>query len=375
MNRDRTSIFNKYDPKKAAAWIFCLICAVLEVYLLIRYALGIVMPFLIAFILAAVTHRPAAALSRRTRLPRKLWAVILLTAILASAASLIFWGVGRLLYEGENLLSHIASDSAKLGSTIADIFDRISSIGDRKIPLIENLLKIEAFREFWEELDSILARVISDTVASVTGKLPRALFSIVVSLPGYFVFVVVTLIASFYFCLDYDKIKSFAISALPSGISEKLPIIKKRLGDAAAKYARAYLLLLLLTFLQLFVGFTLLRVQYPFLLAFLVALVDFLPILGVGTVLIPWGLFELIFSKNIFLGVGLLVLYIIVTVIRQITEPKVVAESLGLHPLITLASMYAGLRLFGVFGMILAPLAASALRALFFGGIDKSREI
>ena len=140
--------------------------------------------------------------------------------------------------------------------------------------------------------------------------------------------------------------------------------MKKRICGTAAKYLRAYVLLLFLTFCQLFVGFLILDVKYPLLIALLVALVDILPILGVGSVLIPWGIIELVITKNIYTGLGLFIIYIVVTVIRQITEPKVVAGSLGLHPLLTLVSMYAGLRLFGIFGMIIGPAAVLTIRSI-----------
>ena len=132
----------------------------------------------------------------------------------------------------------------------------------------------------------------------------------------------------------------------------------------AAKYVRAYILLLSLTFCELFIGFAILKVPYPLLLALLTALVDILPILGVGAILVPWGLFEILIFKDIFTGVGLLIIYVIVAIIRQITEPKVVAGSLGLHPLLTLAAMYIGLKVFGILGMILGPILLLAFRPI-----------
>ena len=111
-------------------------------------------------------------------------------------------------------------------------------------------------------------------------------------------------------------------------------------------------------------GFSILGVSYPLLIAIIVALVDILPIFGVGTVLIPWAIIELVFTKNIYMGIGLIIIYIVVTVIRQITEPKVVAGSLGLHPLVTIVSMYVGFKLLGIFGMIAGPMAVLAIKSI-----------
>jgi predicted PurR-regulated permease PerM len=118
----------------------------------------------------------------------------------------------------------------------------------------------------------------------------------------------------------------------------------------------------LLTFLQGFIGLALLRVPYAFLLAVLLAVVDFLPLLGTGVILLPWAAVSLLLGE-VKLGIGLAVLYGVTSVVRQVLEPKLIGEGLGLHPLVSLAAMYGGLRLFGVWGMILAPLLAAAVSA------------
>ncbi|MBQ9151486.1 MAG: AI-2E family transporter, partial [Clostridia bacterium] len=123
------------------------------------------------------------------------------------------------------------------------------------------------------------------------------------------------------------------------------------------------LLLGLLTFCLSFIGLALLRVPYAFILALLLAVVDLLPLLGTGIILIPWALVCLLLGQ-VKLGIGLLVLYAVATLVRQILEPKLIGDGLGLHPLVSLLSMYAGLRLFGVWGMILAPLVAAGVRAV-----------
>ena len=120
----------------------------------------------------------------------------------------------------------------------------------------------------------------------------------------------------------------------------------------------------LLTFAELSLGFFLLRIGYPFLLALLTALLDILPILGVGIILLPFALFSLV-TGHVGRGVGLLVLYAAITVIRQIAESHLVGKSLGLHPILMLVSFYVGLGLFGVAGFLLGPAIAMLAKALF----------
>jgi predicted PurR-regulated permease PerM len=129
------------------------------------------------------------------------------------------------------------------------------------------------------------------------------------------------------------------------------------LRDVSRKYIKAYGILLLLTFALLLIGFWILGVEYAFLLAFLIALADLLPVIGVGTILIPWGIIMLI-QKEFYLGFGLLILFLAISLIRQVAEPKVLGKSLGLHPLLALFATYVGFTLFGLLGMILAPIVA-----------------
>ena len=355
----------KVDWKGTAAFLFCLLVAAAAIYFALRYALAIFLPFVIAWGLALVIDPISSRLSARLHLKKKPLSAFLTAILIALVFLILTWTVSRLISEAERLLEWLAADSGRLGESIADLFNRITSIGDKQIPLIENLMKIEQFREVWENIDKIAAEAISSTVSSLTRGIPAAVINIIASLPSIAVFLIVTVISCFYFALDLSSIHSAILSILPKKIGEALPDMKKRVWGTAARYLRAYILLLFLTFCQLFVGFSIIGVPYPLLIALLVALVDILPVLGVGSVLIPWGIIEIAIVKDVYTGIGLLILYAIVTVIRQVTEPRVVAGSLGLHPLLTIVSMYAGFKVFGLFGMILGPMAALAARAYF----------
>ena len=126
------------------------------------------------------------------------------------------------------------------------------------------------------------------------------------------------------------------------------------LKQTAWKFLRSYLLLFLITFAGLFLGFVLLRETYAFLFALITAIVDSLPIFGMGIVILPLALFHFM-TGEVGYGIGLCVLYLILTVLRQILEPRILGAGLGVHPLIMLCAMYAGLQLFGIGGMLIAP--------------------
>ena len=120
---------------------------------------------------------------------------------------------------------------------------------------------------------------------------------------------------------------------------------------------------MLLTFAEIFIGLSILKVNYALLLAILIAVVDILPLIGTGTILIPWAIFSFI-TGNAGLGSGLLVLYGIVLIIRQLAEPKIVGSSIGLHPLATLAAVYLGIKFAGFIGIFIGPIVALCIKGL-----------
>ena len=125
-------------------------------------------------------------------------------------------------------------------------------------------------------------------------------------------------------------------------------------------YVKSYSLLFLLTFVELLIGFSILKIDYAPLISTIVAIFDILPILGVGGVLLPWSVIGFM-TDNLFIGIGVLILYLIIAFIRNIAEPKLVGDQIGLHPLATLIFMYLGLQFLGFLGMFLFPVTLSVI--------------
>jgi sporulation integral membrane protein YtvI len=180
------------------------------------------------------------------------------------------------------------------------------------------------------------------------------------------IFVLVSVISAFYFSVDLKKINESVMSPLSEKWQKRLVGVKDIILDTVVKYLRSYFIIMLITFSILIIGFLILGVKYYFVLSALFAAIDILPVLGVGTMLIPWGIFSLA-TGNFKLGMGLLVLYAVIIITRQILEPKIIGVSLGIHPLLTLFSMYLGFTLFGIGGMILAPLVTLIIKSAVSG--------
>ena len=351
-----------------AARLFCLLCAVLAVYLLLRRGIALLLPFLLAMLLSVPIRRGARLLHKTLRVPLRLGAILLLLLVLLLLVSLLTLLLERLIFEAQRLLDALqqnGGDVSRLLEQALDFFTRITA----HIPPLRSLLEQQSLESFWQQVDATVATLISDTLTRWSGKIPEAIGSLLRSLPSLLLFVLTFLIAALYCCTDDGRIAAFLHDATPPLWRDRLLRLRACLADAGVRYLRAYLLLFLLTFVQLYVGFSILGLDYTFLPALLLSLVDILPVLGVGTVLVPWGIVAL-WQGNTFVGTGLLVLFGIMLLSRQLLEPRILGGSLGLHPLATLFAVYTGLRLCGVPGMIVAPAVAMVLKG--FLGKPKS---
>jgi sporulation integral membrane protein YtvI len=163
--------------------------------------------------------------------------------------------------------------------------------------------------------------------------------------------------------LEYDNITAFFRRQMPKKFSEIFEEARIFITVALWKLIKSYLLIMIITFMEVYAGLSILKIKYALPIAAIVAILDIMPVLGTGSVIIPWAIVELIL-KNYFLGFGLLILYISVTVIRHVIEPRIVGHQIGLHPIITITAMYAGLRLFGVIGLMMGPVVALTVKYL-----------
>ncbi len=361
----------KVNWEKWAAVSVCAAAVAVGLWLGGRLIAVYLLPFLLAWVLSLIITPVAGRISRCLHCSEKLCAIVLLTAVLSLTVFLIGASVNRLLSELQGLLNRLLEKgtlSEDLLTGRADYFQGAVS----KLGFLDRLAATENGAVFRERFNAMVGNALSEAVASVSAELPKIAAGMISAMPSVLLFIAVTVIAGFYFCMDRRGIENGLLSFLPTGIRQRIPKWRASVRQVSFRYLRAYLALLLLTFLELFIGLCILRVDYAFLLAAVIAVVDLLPVLGVGTVLIPWAIVELI-NRRIALGVGLLILYGAVSVLHQITEPKLVGKSLGLHPLLTLMASYVGFRAYGVLGMVAAPFVALLAKTLLSRGQRNSQ--
>ncbi|MBQ6654578.1 MAG: AI-2E family transporter [Erysipelotrichaceae bacterium] len=299
-------------------------CIGLIIYISFAYLMPLMLPFIFGFLFASLAHRI-------TRGPKTMMLVILYV-VLAVVLVIFFSGMFGLLVDWIYSLPTLYTNSIE--PMINQLYEYLLHASDN-IPYISDLLET-GFSVLKSSLGSLVSTVLSLVTTGVT-KVPNLLFS-----------VMIFIISSFYFIIDYEKVDAFVA---------KLGYLKEWASRKFFLLIRSYGIIILLTCVELTIGFLVLGIGSPFTLGLIVSLVDILPILGTGTVLIPWGVILLILGNM--KGIGILVLYLIITVIRQFVEPRLVGANLGLSPIISLVVMVIGLQLFGLPGMIGLPLVAS----------------
>lgn len=343
----------KKDWKTLAAILFCIAFFGVLAILFFRYVIAIFFPFLIAWGIAMPIYPVASAMSKKTGISRRICSFILLLVVILLIILLVFLIGNRLLFELQRAADWVTENSDAVVEKFEGFLESVNSLGQR-IPILSQLKDIGFVEKIIENLDSLVTKIWEGFIENISRAVPDIAGGIVRSLPSVLIVSIVTVVSCFYFAADIDLVNGAVKAVIPRGIAKHLPFLKERVFYVLKKYIKAYFLLFLITFSELLLGFLILGIDYSFILSVVVALVDFLPILGTGTVLIPWSA-VLLFSKNYFLGFGLLILYAIISIVRQVVEPRILGKSLGLHPIITLVGLYAGYRIFGFVGTFLVP--------------------
>ncbi len=343
--------------KRVFVICFYIALAVVAFYFFFNYVLKWTWPILIALVVGVCLQPLIRFLNRKLKFPNKLAAILCVILFYLIVGGLLAAVIYKLVAELSVLAASIPSYVQKLNIDLESIEDSFKSML-KWVPVSGDVLD-----KAWQEVTNSLVSVLLSFAGKMTSNLPSMLFAMAQFVPEAILAIIITIVTSVYFAADYNKIRAFFICQISEKRFEKLVSAKNHILQTILKYIRAYLLLMLITGVEIYLGLTLIGQKYALLLAIAIAIIDILPVLGTGTVLIPWGVVLLIMG-NTLKGVLILALYIVVTVIRQIIEPKIVGEYIGLYPLITLVAMYTGLRAMGLFGMILFPVTIIILKDL-----------
>lgn len=328
-------------------------------YIIIKYLLGLVAPFIAGFLVAALLQKTIVSLSNKLRLPKKLSALLCILLFYIVIGFLLFMlGVGVLAWVKDVVVRLPSVYFNDIEPVLGQVFEYIEGFMVRF-----DLTLVELLEEFHISLSQSIGKIVSD----VSSMAIAAVTSTVSWLPRLFLGIVLAIISSVFFALDYGMITAFFTNLMPQSRRGLLDEVKILIGEIGVKYIKAYLFLMLITFTEMAIGLSILRVEGALTIAAFTAVVDMFPVLGTGGVVIPWAVFHLI-KGNLSLGLGLLILYLVVTVVRQVLEPKIIGEQIGLHPIVILLCMYVGVQIFGITGLFVLPFTILVVKHLYDTG-------
>lgn len=319
-----------------------------------RYVLPIMVPFIIAFIVSALLQLPLKRMKIKAKPIRKLANILLCAVFYLVVFVIVTILSARIVTEAGDLIRSIPKFFSELMPFINHAFDELEvTVGAYDAELAT----------FIDQIANSTTKTISQTVTDFSAKALILVTSYATSIPSLIVSVVITVISTFFMSIDFDLVLGFLKKLIPSSKKDIVDTSVGYLKSMIGVYIKSYALLFVLTFVELTIGFLLLKIPYAMLLALLISIFDLMPILGTGGILLPWALI-LVVMGNLPLAAGIAALYVIITAVRQTLEPKIVGAQIGLHPLATLIAMLLGLRLFGLVGLIAFPVTLAVVTAM-----------
>lgn len=328
---------------------------ILLVYIVIQHGLGLISPFLCAFVIAYFLKVPARFIARKTGIPYKPVVLLLVLLFYSTVGTLIALLGIKLITSTTTFVAALPTFYAtEIEPSFRTLFDGIEQTIFRMDPAM-----IAALNNMFTQL----VQSIGELVTSLSVKAVGTLSGYATSLPGQFVKMLLMIISTFFIAGDYDMLAGFVLRQVTGKTKTLVLSIKEYVAGTLFVCIRSYALIITLTFVELSVGLTILGVPNSIAIALMIAVFDILPVLGTGGIMIPWMILAAV-QGDFTLSVGLLVIYLVITVIRNIIEPKIVGSQIGLHPIVTLVSMFVGVQLFGVIGLFGCPIFLSLLRHL-----------
>jgi sporulation integral membrane protein YtvI len=327
---------------------------VLAAYLVVKYVLKWLLPFIIAFVVALILRRPTAFITKKLRLPRNFVSI----AMVVLFYGVVGTGVGLLISYIISQIRAFASDMPGYLSSLPEVLDgfhaNLQGIASRLPSAIG-----QPVLEFLNNIFSGSFSLPSMNVGSVFGTVKNVAFSI----PAIIIFTVAMLVSTYYVLSDFARVTGFIAMQIPERARESLSRLKTHMFTTLGRWFRAMGIVICITFTELLIGFIILDLDYAALIAGLVAIIDALPVFGTGTVLIPWAIYLVLigdFTRGLFIA-GM---YIVITIVRNIVEPRILGDHIGLNPLVMLICFYLGFVTLGIVGMFVLPITIISLDKL-----------
>lgn len=376
------------DVERKRKWIINIVYYLMLVvlgYFLYKYAFGVCFPILFALIIALILQKPKNFITKKTFIKNgAASAICVFGLLLVLIAIVVLIGV-RAAEEIKGFINYLVTQFQNTDAIINTVETSVLSFA-AKLPEFISETVTESISSLFGQLREFIAGTSKELPETITGGLSdkfslswittpiTGVISTASRIPSILIGVVITIVCACFMTADFDKITNFIYCQFPKDKRKDLSRAKQLLKINLGKMGKAYALIMLVTFVEMFIGLTVLQLlgifqsSYIALIAAATAVIDIVPVLGTGTVVLPWAAYSLIVGDYA-MAIGLIVIYVVITIIRQIVEPKLVAGQLGLPPFVTLTAMYLGLKIFGVLGVFVLPILIIMLKLLNDEGI------
>lgn len=337
-----------------------LLGTILFIYAGIRL-LGFFMPFVIGWFIAYIASPLVNWLEKRLKLVKKLGSALIIILVLAALVFVIYFVVSRMWREISSLIKDMPSMYAELEKVLDKIGQNLNGVFQMLPDGIQN-----GWRKMMGDLDQSVGNLMggfSEPTVTAAGNVAKRIPSILIS-------TIVMIISAYFFIAEREDLIIWSKKVAPDPLVHRMSMVMSNLKYAVGGYFKAQFKIMVVVYIILVIGFAILKVHFSFLLALVIAFLDFLPFFGTGTALIPWAIYQLV-TGNFRMLIGLLVLYGVTQLVRQLIQPKLVGDSMGIRPLPTLVLLYIGYKVGSVLGMIFAvPVGMIVINLYKAGAFD-----
>lgn len=322
------------------------------VYIVYKFLIIYLLPFIIGLVLAYLLQKPSAYISKKLHISKGIVSAVLVVASFLLVIGIIFGAAFLLYINADDIVNYLQNAFNSITGFFENISEKYESV-TQKLP-----------QELFQTLQNIMMNLSQKFNTLLTDSVSRFASAIIRRLPGIAFSVVITVIASCYIAKDYEIVKDYILSLIPPKPKRIVLAVKRIVTVNIFKIAKGYFILMLITFAELYVAFLLTGQINPLRTALIISVIDLLPVLGTGAVLVPWGL-VLILNSNYASGLIIIAIYLVVMMVRNFLEPRIVGRQIGIPPIVSLILLFCGLKLFGFLGMIFSLLSLVVIVNLY----------
>lgn len=343
---------------------FCLVVIAACIFLFLQefidflgYAVWLLSPFIISFFVSLLINPMVDGVQKRFRLPRSVCAILVIVLTVGVIGGILTGVIWKIVEE----IRDVYEDWPFIYGNIRLTWLKISDVLSEFVSMLP-----QNWQKVFDDISNQVLEWIANFAANT--EIVRSAGNVAKKLPSIFIVIIVFILSLYFMITDAKKISNAVKKPFSQKFLQKIEKFRYEIKRYVGGYIKAQLIIMCISFTILLIGLSILRIDYALVIALSTAILDALPFFGSGAVLWPWSIISFIMG-DIGLGVGLIIIYLTVILMRQLIEPKIVSQSIGVHPLMTLMAMYIGFRIFSIGGMIFGPLVMVIVVSFYKTGV------